>query len=274
MHRRLQRCKPLTVPSKKSPHLRTCCTPWFARRSARSVAGIARMPSHPVPLHVVTGDQLVQAPPQVLVLHRLAVSGEPAARLPGVNPLADAVLDVLTIRINGHRGSSLEQGQRLYHGGELPMRLFVVCGSPPKSSRSCSPQRNHAPPIHRHQGCPCRRRLCHARLVRCSWCAIVAGMGLSHGASPGVTAAALPAFAALRCLRAGPNQAHAAHALDCNEDVQRPEDRPPLRAGPLDPRPPLEQSRRAPRRPPAAKATEDDSRLSKHRPIRAAASSQ
>src|SRR5688572_25686441 len=56
------------------------------------VALVAGVAFDPKPLDVVLGGDLVQAPPQVLVLDRFLVGGAPAVLLPLVDPAADAEL--------------------------------------------------------------------------------------------------------------------------------------------------------------------------------------
>src|SRR5688572_23856785 len=55
------------------------------------VLRVAGVPPDPVPFYVVLRRELVQAAPQVLVLHRLLVGGAPAAPLPVEDPDGDAL---------------------------------------------------------------------------------------------------------------------------------------------------------------------------------------
>src|SRR5256885_13029369 len=50
------------------------------------VLGVAGMPPHPVPLHIVHRRQLVEPLPQFDVLHRLLDDGTPTAPLPVIPP--------------------------------------------------------------------------------------------------------------------------------------------------------------------------------------------
>src|SRR5690606_34849882 len=83
------------------------------------VAGITGMPAHPAPLHLVAIAGRIQCLPQVLVLHRLAVGGFPAARLPHRQPFLDAGADIF--RVGEQRGvhRPLERAQRLDGRGEF-----------------------------------------------------------------------------------------------------------------------------------------------------------
>src|SRR6185437_9148031 len=54
------------------------------------VAGHTGVAGHPVPLDGMTACQLIEPLPQILILHGLAVCGEPAPRLPCVHPFPDA----------------------------------------------------------------------------------------------------------------------------------------------------------------------------------------
>src|SRR5690606_17289163 len=67
--------------------------------------------------------------PQVVVLHRLLVGGQPAALLPAVDPLVDALPDVLAVGVQldlaglGQRLQRLDRGHQLHAavgGVELP----------------------------------------------------------------------------------------------------------------------------------------------------------
>src|SRR5262245_55790045 len=59
------------------------------------VLGMAGMAAHPEPLDLVLAAGGVEPLPQVGVLHRLLVGRAPAAPLPVVDPLGDALLHVL-----------------------------------------------------------------------------------------------------------------------------------------------------------------------------------
>src|SRR5690349_2975476 len=63
---------------------------------------VTGMAFYPVPLDLVAARQLLQTPPQVVVLDRLLVRGAPAALLPRVDPLRDALLNVLRVGEHAH----------------------------------------------------------------------------------------------------------------------------------------------------------------------------
>jgi hypothetical protein len=71
--------------------------------------------------------QPIQFPPQLGVLHRLLVSGAPAAPFPGVDPLADALLHILRIGMHARMHRTLEGLQGADHGGQFHA---VVGGRP------------------------------------------------------------------------------------------------------------------------------------------------
>ena len=83
------------------------------------VARIAGVSAHPAPFHLVAVARGIQRLPQVLVLHRLAVGGFPAARLPHRQPLLDAGAHVLRIGEQRDLHRPLERAQRLDGGGQL-----------------------------------------------------------------------------------------------------------------------------------------------------------
>src|SRR5882724_6642904 len=58
---------------------------------------VAGMPLHPAPVDLMAQARGVEPLPEVVVLHRLLVGGQPAAPLPAVDPLVDALLDILTV---------------------------------------------------------------------------------------------------------------------------------------------------------------------------------
>src|SRR5688572_32104830 len=73
---------------------RKICIIWypFVRQAVCPlVLRVPGVPPNPVPFYVVLGRELVQAAPQVLVLHRLLVGGAPAAALPVEDPDGDAL---------------------------------------------------------------------------------------------------------------------------------------------------------------------------------------
>src|SRR5438552_7524565 len=70
-------------------------------RVSALVLRMPRVPPHPVPRDAVHAGEAIELPPQIHVFHRLLAGGAPAAALPVVQPLADALLDVL--RVGVHR---------------------------------------------------------------------------------------------------------------------------------------------------------------------------
>src|SRR5690606_37096577 len=73
----------------------------------------------PVPLDLVLARELVEAAPEVDVLHGLAIRGGPALALPGVDPFRDALLHVLRVGVETHAARPLQRLQRADDGGEL-----------------------------------------------------------------------------------------------------------------------------------------------------------
>src|SRR5262245_5673492 len=73
----------------------------------------------PDPLDVVLPAELVEAQPEVLILHRLLVGGAPAAPLPVVDPGADAALHVLRIGVQPDAGGLAQRFQRADDRGQL-----------------------------------------------------------------------------------------------------------------------------------------------------------
>ena len=67
--------------------LRQCVDRRIGEAVDTLVAGHAGVTGHPVPLDLVPGGELGEPLPQILVLHRLAVRGAPAARLPVRQPV-------------------------------------------------------------------------------------------------------------------------------------------------------------------------------------------
>src|SRR5262245_23871693 len=80
------------------------------------MAGVAL---DPVPLDAVRAVQGVELLPEVDVLHRLLVGGAPALALPGADPLRDALLHVLRVRVDAHAARPPERLERADHRGEL-----------------------------------------------------------------------------------------------------------------------------------------------------------
>src|SRR5262245_51951443 len=77
------------------------------------------MAAHPVPLHPVGAERGLEAPPQVFVLHRLLVGGTPAIALPLVDPLHDAVAQVLAVGVNVDDARTTERLERRSCGRQL-----------------------------------------------------------------------------------------------------------------------------------------------------------
>ena len=83
------------------------------------------------------GQQLL---PQVLVLDGLVRGRAPAVALPVAEPaLAVRVDDVGRVALHAHACRAASSAFRPSITPCSSMRLFVVCGSPPESSRRCSP---------------------------------------------------------------------------------------------------------------------------------------
>src|SRR4051812_46064333 len=59
------------------------------------VAIVPRVAPDPDPLHLVLGGELVEAFPEIGILHRLLRGRLPAAQLPRTDPFGDALLHVL-----------------------------------------------------------------------------------------------------------------------------------------------------------------------------------
>src|SRR5471030_1649954 len=109
-----------------NPLLRKVSTPGFDLFQSSSgetvgafiefVAGVAL---DPAPVDLVAQPRLIQPPPEVLVLDRALAHGAPAARLPKGQPLGDAALHVLAVRVQLDLARTFERVQRLDRGGEL-----------------------------------------------------------------------------------------------------------------------------------------------------------
>src|SRR6185437_626640 len=76
------------------------------------VAGHTGVARHPVPLDGMTGRELIEPLPQILILHGLAVCGEPAPRLPCAHPFPDAAPDILRVGIHPHASGTLQRLER------------------------------------------------------------------------------------------------------------------------------------------------------------------
>src|SRR5882672_9048585 len=74
--------------------------PLVGERVRALVLGVPGVPFHPVPPYLVPARGFVELFPEVDVLDRFLVRGEPAAPLPVVDPLGNPFLHVLGIRID------------------------------------------------------------------------------------------------------------------------------------------------------------------------------
>src|SRR6516225_4215173 len=88
----------------------------FGDASARQrigpfVFGMTGMTAYPDPGYVVPSCGGVESLPQIDVLHRLLVGGEPASALPPVDPLGDAVAQILAIAVEPHPAGALQSFQ-------------------------------------------------------------------------------------------------------------------------------------------------------------------
>src|SRR5687768_2777685 len=145
---------------------------------------VSGVPFHPEPLDFMLLGKFVQLPPEILVLDRLLVGGAPAAALPAVNPLGDALLHVLRIGEKPYPAGALERLERADHRG----KLHAVVGG----RRLAAPQLLfHA--LGPQQRAPAARTRVSAagavaedlhRLLTHSACAISAGSATARGAAP------------------------------------------------------------------------------------------
>src|SRR5690606_14532875 len=87
------------------------------------VLGMAGVAAHPVPGHVMALAGLVEAAPEVFVLHRLLVGSLPAAGLPALHPLGDALAHILRIGEEVDRARALQGFQR--HDGRHQLHAVV-----------------------------------------------------------------------------------------------------------------------------------------------------
>src|SRR5258706_15478485 len=78
------------------------------QRIGAFVARIAGVAGHPAPFAVMQVAQRVEPLPQLGVLHRLLVGRLPAALLPAVDPLGDALAHVLAVGIQRHVAGALQ----------------------------------------------------------------------------------------------------------------------------------------------------------------------
>ena len=77
------------------------------------VAGVTRMAPDPDPFDPVAAGDGIEPLPEIDILDRLAIRSPPAAALPRVDPLADALLDVLRIGMPPYIGRRRQARQRL-----------------------------------------------------------------------------------------------------------------------------------------------------------------
>src|SRR5687767_8624144 len=101
---------------------RTTCLTWnsfISEPVGPFVLGVPCVPPHPVPFYFVFGGELVQPPPQILVLDGLLVGRAPAAALPVLDPGRDALHDVERIGVDPHAAPALEGFERADRGHEL-----------------------------------------------------------------------------------------------------------------------------------------------------------
>jgi hypothetical protein len=94
------------------------------------VAGIAVMAFHPSPRDAVPSRGVVESAPQVAVLDRLLVRGRPAAFLPVVDPLGDA-LRTYSLSVNCSTSLGPFKAVSASITAVSSIRLFVVAGEPP-----------------------------------------------------------------------------------------------------------------------------------------------
>src|SRR5947207_15908731 len=77
------------------------------------------MSRHPAPFDRVAGAELIEPLPEILILHRLAVGGAPAGRLPRRKPLRDPAPHVFGIGVETRLHRALQRLERANHRGEL-----------------------------------------------------------------------------------------------------------------------------------------------------------
>lgn len=77
------------------------------------------MPFDPVESDVVPSPELIERLPQILILHRLLARRLPAALFPLVEPLFEAIQNVLAIAGKFDSARRLERTQPLDHGSQL-----------------------------------------------------------------------------------------------------------------------------------------------------------
>ena len=132
----------------------TCCLngamPGRARASARSFSGWPAWPLTHSQRDGVAGGGGVEAAPEVLVLHRLAVGGTPAVSLPAVDPTAHAVAEIDAVGDDGECRRAVERlqcgdGRHQLHavvggGGLAAGELALLARPSPSRATSTAPQ--------------------------------------------------------------------------------------------------------------------------------------
>src|SRR5688500_2106949 len=148
------------------------------------------MALHPVPLDCMRFGELVETPPQVDVLHGFTLGGEPAAPLPAMDPLRDALLHVLRVGVQAHPARALERLERADHRRELHAVVGGVGLAPPQLLFRAARAQQHAPAA--GAGIAAAGAVAedlHRILLSHSSCATSAGWGRARGAvrAPGAT---------------------------------------------------------------------------------------
>src|SRR3954471_11836292 len=97
----------------RPPELRREPQACFDREHVSAVVlDVRGVPAHPAPLHDVKFPQLQQAPPEILVLYRLLLGGEPPVPLPTIEPsLVKGIMDVSRVGRDLHEASLLQRLQ-------------------------------------------------------------------------------------------------------------------------------------------------------------------
>src|SRR4051794_19909326 len=95
------------------------CGAGVGQRIGPFVALVAGVTLHPPPADLVTSCLGLQRAPQVIVLDRLLPGGLPAALLPIVDPLGDALAHVLAVGVHDHLAGPSECPQPLDDRREL-----------------------------------------------------------------------------------------------------------------------------------------------------------
>src|SRR6266404_1657616 len=90
---------------------------------------MAGMPAHPFPVDDVAARGSVEPLPQIDVLYRLLVGGAPTAPLPAVDPLGDAVAQILAVAIKADAARSrkrFQPGDRSHQFHSVVGGIWVV----------------------------------------------------------------------------------------------------------------------------------------------------